>query len=71
MGIRKARNGIQALQKWTSMWCAGRVLPYTTTLWTAGLGIPVDCGPRDETPTGRKLRPIALLESLPKLAEAV
>jgi len=71
MSIRQARNGVDALQKWTSMWCSGNVVQFTTELWTAGISIPVDCGPREETPTGRKLRPITLSESLPKLAEAV
>ena len=53
------------------MWCSGKVSQYTTELWTAGLSIPIDSGERQETPTGRKLRPIILAEVLPKFAEAV
>eukprot|EP00973_Karenia_brevis_P095954 12429956-Karenia_brevis.AAC.1 len=70
-GLRNVSGGIQALQKWTSMWSSGRVCQYTTGLWTTGLAVPIDCGPRAETQTGRKLRPIVLLECLPKFAEAV
>ena len=50
---------------------AGRVILYTTTLWTAGIAVPVDCGPWAEAQTGRKFRPITLLEALPKFAAAV
>ena len=71
VGVRGVSGGVQALQKWCSMWCSGRVTTFTTSLWTAGLGIPVDCGAREEEYTGRKLRPITLLEALPKFAEAV
>eukprot|EP00973_Karenia_brevis_P026450 3648938-Karenia_brevis.AAC.1 len=53
------------------MWNSGRVCMYTTKLWCAGVAVPIDCGPRAETQTGRKLRPIVLLETLPKFAEAV
>ena len=52
--------------------CGNRLqYTYTSTLWTAGISVPVDCGPREGTPTGRKLRPITLSECLPKFAEAV
>ena len=70
VSVRKARNGVDSLRKWTSMWGSGCVQPSTTLLWTAGISIPLDCGPRPETQTGRKL-PITLCECLPKFAEAV
>eukprot|EP00973_Karenia_brevis_P049172 6820734-Karenia_brevis.AAC.1 len=53
------------------MWNQGRVLGATSLLWTAGIVTPIDCGPKPESRTGRKLRPITLTESLVKFAESV
>eukprot|EP00973_Karenia_brevis_P021632 2975424-Karenia_brevis.AAC.1 len=69
--LRGVRNGVTALQKWAGMWNNGRVCAYTSSLWTTGLCIPVDCGEKPATVTGRKLRPITLLEVLVKFAESV
>ena len=71
ISLRSVRNGVVALQKWAAMWNSGRTCSYTSGLWTAGLSIPIDCGERPSTLTGRKLRPITLVESLVKFAEAV
>ena len=47
------------------------VCEYTTVLWSAGISVPIDQGSRDETATGRKIRPITLLEVLVKFAESL
>lgn len=44
---------------------------YTTNLWTGGAVTPLDEGPREETPTGHKVRPIVLCECLVQFAEDV
>ena len=53
------------------VWNQGKVLPSTSALWTSGIVTPIDCGAKEGTITGRKLRPITLTEHLVKLAESV
>eukprot|EP00973_Karenia_brevis_P065260 9063582-Karenia_brevis.AAC.1 len=69
--VARVRGGTLALQKWCGVWNSGKMGRYSTELWTAGISVPIDCGPRPGTPTGRKIRPITLCESLVKFAEAV
>ena len=60
-----------ALQKWCGRWNSSKAFSYSTELWIAGAGIPIDQGPRETEVTGRKIRPITLAESLVKFAESV
>ena len=71
MCLLHSRGGITALRKWCGVWNGGMVSPYTTELWTGGLVTPLDEGPKEETITGRKIRPIILCECLVKFAEGV
>ncbi len=64
------RGGIATLQRWIGMWASGLISPCTSALWNQSKIATLDCGPKEDARTGRKLRPIALSESLVKFAES-
>ncbi len=64
------RGGIATLQRWIGMWASGQISPCTSALWNQSKIVTLDCGPKYDTRTGRKLRPIAFSESLVKFAES-
>ncbi len=64
------RGGVATLQRWIGMWASGQINPCTSALWNQSKIVTLDCGPKEDTRTGRKLRPIALSEPLVKFAES-
>ncbi len=64
------RGGITTLQRWIGMWASGQISPCTSALWNQSKIVTLDCGPKTDARTSRKLRPIALSESLVKFAES-
>ena len=73
----RAEEGLAVLHEWIGTWTQAMVPHSTAKLWTAATIAPLDCGPKKPElgqqmpqPCPRKLRPIALLEVLMKLAES-
>ena len=75
--IGRSEEGPAVLREWIGTWTQALVPHSTAKLWTAATIAPLDCGPKKPElgqqmpqPCPRKLRPIALLEVLMKLAES-
>ena len=76
--VCRHHGGPQTLRAWAGIWTAARPTTCTAALWTAATIAPKDCGPKKPEPgepcaepAPRKLRPIALAESLLKYVETM